>query len=91
MVDTAGTITKAADLMVGEGAASVRAIASHCVMSCPATERVNASSLTELIVTDSIPYDKECSKVKILSIADMFADTIERVFDHRSISSQYII
>jgi len=42
-------------------------------------------------VTDSIPYDKECSKVKILSIADMFADTIERVFDHRSISSQYII
>lgn len=91
MVDTAGTITKAADLMISEGAASVRAIASHCVMSCPATERVNASSLTELIVTDSIPYDKDCSKVKILTIADMFADTIERVFDHRSISSQYII
>jgi ribose-phosphate pyrophosphokinase len=47
--------------------------------------------LTELIVTDSIPYTKDCSKVKVLSIAEMFADTIERVFDHRSISSQYLI
>ncbi|MEA4841354.1 MAG: ribose-phosphate pyrophosphokinase [Bacteroidales bacterium] len=91
MVDTAGTITKAAEIMMEEGALSVRAIASHCVMSGPATERIENSVLEELIVTDSIPYYKQCSKVKILSIADMFADTIERVFDHRSISSQYLI
>jgi len=91
MVDTGGTITKAAGIMMDEGAISVRAIASHCVMSGPATERIQNSCLTEMITTDSIPYTKDCSKVKILSIADMFADTIERVFDHRSISSQYLI
>lgn len=91
MIDTAGTITKAAGIMMDEGALSVRAIASHCVMSGPATERIENSCLSELIMTDSIPYCKICSKVKILSIADMFADTIERVFDHRSISSQYLI
>lgn len=91
MVDTAGTITKAAGIMIDEGALSVRAIASHCVMSGPATDRIENSCLTEMIMTDSIPYGKSCSKVRILSIADMFADTIERVFDHRSISSQYLI
>jgi ribose-phosphate pyrophosphokinase len=91
MVDTAGTITKAADLMMENGALSVRAIASHAVMSGPACERVEKSALTEMIMTDSIPFNKSCSKVKILGIADMFADTIERVYDHRSISSQYLI
>jgi len=91
MVDTAGTITKAAGIMIDEGALSVRAIASHCVMSGPATDRIENSCLTEMIMTDSIPFSKSCSKVRILSIADMFADTIERVYDHRSISSQYLI
>jgi len=91
MVDTAGTITKAAGIMIDEGALSVRAIASHCVMSGPATDRIENSCLTEMIMTDSIPFSKSCNKVRILSIADMFADTIERVFDHRSISSQYLI
>jgi ribose-phosphate pyrophosphokinase len=91
MVDTAGTITKAADIMMENGALSVRAIASHAVMSGPACERVEKSCLTEMIMTDSIPFNKSCSKVKILGIAEMFADTIERVFDHRSISSQYLI
>jgi ribose-phosphate pyrophosphokinase len=91
IVDTAGTLTKAATIMMEEGALSVRAIASHSVMSDPATNRVEESALTELIMTDSIPYNKESTKVKILSIADMFADTIERVFDHRSISSQYLL
>lgn len=91
MVDTAGTLTKAANLMLGEGALSVRAVASHCVMSGKATERVENSDLTEVIFTDSIPYNKVSSKVKILSIADMFADTIQRVYDNRSISSQYLI
>ena len=76
MVDTAGTIAKAADIMKEAGALSVRACASHCVMSGPATERVNASALEEIVFTDSIPYCKDSSKVKQLSVADMFAETI---------------
>ena len=91
MVDTAGTITKAADLMMSKGALSVRAIASHAVMSDPATERVQNSSMTELIFTDSIPYTKQCDKVHIISIADLFADTIRRVYENKSISSQYLL
>lgn len=91
IVDTAGTITKAADIMLDAGALSVRAIASHCVMSNPATERVQSSSLTEMVFTNSIPYDKGGSKVKQLSIAEMFANTIHRVYNNESISSQYII
>ena len=91
MVDTAGTITKAADLMMSQGALSVRALASHPVMSDPATERVQNSSLTEMIFTDSIPYNKDCDKVHVITIADMFADTIRRVLENRSISSQYLL
>lgn len=91
MVDTAGTITKAADLMLSEGAKSVRALASHAIMSDPATERVNESGLTEMIFTNSIPFNKDCSKVTVLSIARMFADTIRRVHEYQSISSQYLI
>lgn len=91
MVDTAGTITKAADLMMQQGAKSVRAIASHAVMSDPASTRVCNSKLTEMIFTDSIPFTKECSKVRILSIADMFAESIRRVCKNESISSLYVI
>jgi len=91
MVDTAGTIAKAADIMKEAGALSVRACASHCVMSGPATERVNASALEEIVFTDSIPYCKDSSKVKQLSVADMFAETIRRVVSNESISSQYLV
>ena len=91
MVDTAGTITKAADIMMQAGAASVRAVASHCVMSGPASERVQNSALQEIVFTDSIPYTKRCDKVKQLSVADMFAETIRRVINNESISSQYIV
>ncbi|MDU1636650.1 MAG: ribose-phosphate diphosphokinase [Bacteroides ovatus] len=91
IVDTAGTITKAANIMLDAGAKSVRAIASHCVMSDPASFRVQESGLTEMVFTDSIPYAKKCPKVKQLSIADMFAETIKRVMNNESISSQYII
>ncbi len=91
MVDTAGTMVKAADLMIAHGAKSVRAIASHCVMSDPASERVDYSNLTEMVFTDSIPYKKGCQKVKQLSIADIFAETIARVANNESISSQYLI
>ena len=91
MVDTAGTIAKAADIMKEAGALSVRACASHCVMSGPATERVDGSALEEIVFTDSIPYSKDCSKVKQLSVADMFAETIRRVVSNESISSQYLV
>ena len=85
IVDTAGTITKAANIMLEAGAKSVRAIASHCVMSDPASFRVQESALTEMVFTDSIPYSKKCDKVKQLSIADMFAETIKRVMNNESI------
>ncbi|SHF60096.1 ribose-phosphate pyrophosphokinase [Dysgonomonas macrotermitis] len=91
IVDTAGTITKAADLMTSNGARSVRAIASHAVMSDPASERVDQSTLTEILFTDSIPYSKKCEKVTILSIADVFADSIRRVCNNESISSLYVL
>ena len=91
MVDTAGTITKAADLMIASGAKSVRACASHCVMSGPASDRVENSSLEEIVFTDSIPYNGACKKVKQLSVADMFAETIRRVIENESISDQYLV
>ena len=91
MVDTAGTITKAADIMKEAGAKTVRACASHCVMSGPASDRVQASALEEIVFTDSIPYTQRCAKVKQLSVADLFAETIRRVINNESISSQYII
>lgn len=91
MVDTAGTICTAADVMKEAGANSVRACASHCVMSGPASERVQASALEEIVFTDSIPYSQRCAKVKQLSVADMFAETIRRVLNNESISNQYIV
>ena len=91
MVDTAGTITKAADIMKAAGAKTVRACASHCVMSGPANERVQESAIEEMIFTDSIPYSKRCDKVKQLSVADMFAETIRRVVENKSISDQYLL
>ena len=69
----------------------MRAVASHCVMSGPASERVQESALEEIVFTDSIPYSQRCAKVKQLSVADMFAETIRRVINNESISSQYII
>ena len=91
MVDTAGTITKAADLMKAHGAKTVRACASHCVMSGPASDRVQESALEEIVFTDSIPYVHRCAKVKQISVADMFAEAIRRVIDNQSISDLYIV
>jgi ribose-phosphate pyrophosphokinase len=91
MVDTAGTITKAADVMKAAGAKSVRACASHCVMSGPASDRVQESALEEIVFTDSIPYTNRSSKVKQLSVAGIFAETIRRVVNNESISSQYLV
>ena len=92
MVDTAGSITKAADIIKEAGAKTVRACATHCVMSGPAVERVMASGLEEIVFTNSIPFDsKRCPKVKQLSVADMFAETIRRVINNESISDQYLV
>lgn len=91
MVDTAGTITKAADLMIANGAKSVRALCSHAIMSDPASERVDNCGMTEMIFTNSIPFKKDCKKATILSVASIFADTIRRVHENQSISSQYLI
>jgi len=91
MVDTAGTIAKAADIMKAAGAKTVRACASHCVMSGPASERVQESALEEIVFTDSIPYSHRCAKVKQLSVADLFAQTIRLVIENKSISNQYLI
>lgn len=91
IVDTAGTICKAADLMMANGARSVRAAASHAVLSDPATERINASALKEIIFTDSIPLRKQSDKIHIVSVANIFAEAINRVINHESISILYSI
>ncbi|WP_293297330.1 ribose-phosphate pyrophosphokinase [Allomuricauda sp.] len=91
MVDTAGTLTKAADLMMERGAASVRAVTTHGLLSGNAYERIEKSRLMELIVTDSIPVDSNQSKIKILSCADLFADVMHRVHHNTSISSKFLM
>ena len=92
MIDTAGTICKAANLMKENGAKTVRALASHAIMSGPACQRVMDSALEEVIFSDSIPFDVEkCPKATIITIASLFADTIKRVHGNMSISSQYLI
>ena len=91
MCDTAGTLTKAADLFIEKGALSVRAFCTHAVLSGPAIERIANSSLTELIVTDTIPLEEKHEKIRVLSVADLFADVIRRMVNNQSISSHFII
>ncbi|MBK7085472.1 MAG: ribose-phosphate pyrophosphokinase [Flavobacteriales bacterium] len=95
MVDTAGTLTKAADMMMDQGAASVRAVCSHAVLSGDACERLERSAIAELIVTDTIPISAEkmgrTNKIKQLTVAELFGDVIKRVRSHESISSHFII
>jgi ribose-phosphate pyrophosphokinase len=91
MVDTAGTLTKAADLMIENGASSVRAMTTHAILSGEAYERIENSKLTELIVTDTIPLRKQSDKIKVLSVADLFADIMKKVTNHESISESFIV
>ena len=90
MVDTAGTLTKAADLMVERGAKSVRAICTHGILSGKAYENIEKSKLKELIVTDSIVQEKKSDKVKVLSCAKLFADVMQNVNSNKSINSFFI-
>lgn len=91
MVDTAGTLTKAADLMMERGALSVRAITTHGLLSGNAYEKIENSKLQELIITDSIPSRKDSPKIKVLSCADLFADVMQRVHNNTSIASKFLM
>ena len=90
MVDTAGTLAKAADLMIKRGAMSVRAICTHAILSGNAYEKIEKSKLEELIVTDSIPSKQDHYKVRVLSCAPLFADVMKSVHNNLSISSNFI-
>ena len=90
LIDTGGTICKAAELILSKGAKSVRALCTHPVMSGDAHERIRNSVLEELIVTDSIPLREENEKIRVLSVAELFAKAIGRIRDHESISSLFI-
>lgn len=91
MVDTAGTLTAAANIMMERGAKSVRAICTHAILSGKAYERIENSQLLELIVTDSIPLRQESKKIKVLSCASLFADVMLSVQENQSISSKFLM
>lgn len=91
MIDTAGTICLAANLMKEKGAKNIRVFVTHPVLSGPAYDRINKSAIEEVIVTDSIPIKPLCKKIKALSIADLFADVINKVYKYKSISNTFII
>ena len=91
MVDTAGTLTKAADLMMERGALSVRAICTHPILSGNAYERLENSKLEELIVTDSIPLTQKSDKIRVLSCANLFAEVMDKVHHNKSISSKFVM
>ena len=90
LVDTAGTMCKAAQIIMDKGATSVRAIATHGVLSGKAYENIENSVLSELVITDTIPVSQESSKIKVLTVADLFAKAIHAVTGNTSISSLFI-
>lgn len=90
MIDTAGTLTKAADMLMEQGARSVRAYCTHGVLSGKALERIQNSKLEELVITDTIPQGELPSKIKVISIAELFANVMHKVHHHESISSHFL-
>ena len=91
MIDTGGTLVKAAKMMKDAGANSVRAISTHPVLSGKAYENIEQSLIEELIVSDTLPISTKTSKIKVLTIANLFADVIRNINKNESISSQFII
>lgn len=91
LIDTGGTLTKAADMMMERGAKSVRAICTHAILSGKAYETIENSKLTELIVTDTVPLKRESSKIRVLSVADLFAKVLHSVHSYESISSHFVV
>ena len=90
MIDTAGTLTKAADMLMEKGANSVRAFATHGVLSGNALERIEKSALKEVVITDTIPQDRPCDKLRVLTVAELFAEVMHKVHQHESISSHFL-
>jgi ribose-phosphate pyrophosphokinase len=93
MVDTAGTLVKAAQVLKEEGATKVVAYCTHAVLSGGAVERINKSALDELVVTDTIPLREDaraCRKIRSLSVAGLLAETILRIYTEESVSSLFI-
>lgn len=94
MIDTAGTITKAADMLMEKGAISVRALATHPVLSGQAYEKIASSALVEVAVTDTLPLKRDpnidTSKIKVLTVSDIFADVINKVYNYQPISPNFI-
>lgn len=90
MVDTAGTLTLAAQIIKDNGATSIHAFATHPVLSGPAYERIEKSPIEKLVVTDSIPNVKESQKIEVLSVAKLFAETIDSVYHNESISTGFV-
>jgi ribose-phosphate pyrophosphokinase len=90
IVDTANTLCKAANLLMDEGAKSVRAMCTHPILSGSAYENIEKSMLSELIVCDTIPMKKDIKKIKALSVASLFATAIRNTHEHKSISSLFI-
>ena len=91
MIDTGGTLAKAANIMMERGALSVRAICTHPILSGTAIERIEESDLIELIVSDTIPLKRESSKIKVVSCAPLFADIMQKVQENTSISGQFLM
>ena len=90
MVDTAGTLTKAANMMKEQGAISVRACATHPILSGNSYENIEQSALQELVVTDSIPLKKQSPKIHVISVAELLADIIQKVYNYQSISTRFL-
>ncbi len=91
MIDTAGTVLLAADLMMQTGANSVRVVATHPVLSGQAVEKIEKSAISEVVVTDTIPLKKQSEKITVLTVADLFAKVIDKVYNYQSISSTFIV
>ena len=91
MIDTGGTLAKAADLMIEKGALSVRAICTHALLSGGAYEKIENSKLSELIVTDSIPLKRKSDKIKVVSCAPLFAEVMHMVQNNNSISGKFLM
>ena len=91
MIDTGGTLAKAADLMIEKGALSVRAVCTHAILSGDAYEKIENSKLLELIVTDSIPLKKASNKIRVVSCAPLFADVMQMVQNNNSISGKFLM
>ena len=90
IIDSGGTLTKAANLLMDEGAKSVRAYCTHPVLSKDAYETIENSSLKELVVCDTIPLKRDSDKIRVITVADLFAQTIKNIHEHQSISSLFI-